>query len=44
MMKRIFLLAVFTGLMVVGLRAQRVTDRLDRGVVAVKVQGGVYCS
>ena len=44
MMKRIFLLAVFTGLMVVGLRAQRVTDRLDRGVVSVKVQGGVYCS
>ncbi len=44
MMKRIFMLAAFVGLTVVGLYAQRVTDRLDRGVVAVKVQGGVYCS
>ena len=44
MMKRLFMLAAFVGLTVVGLYAQRVTDRLDRGVVAVKVQGGVYCS
>ena len=44
MMKRIFMLAAFMGMTAVGLQAQRMTDKLDRGLVAVKVQNGVYCS
>ena len=32
------------GLMTVGTHAQRTTDRLDRGLVAMKVSGGVYVS
>ena len=42
-MKRILLLAL-TALMCVGVCAQRTTDRLDRGLVAVKTGTGVYCS
>lgn len=44
MMKKILILVTFLGLTLVEIQAQRVTDRLDRGLVAVKVQGGVYCS
>lgn len=44
MIKRIFLLLAFVGLTIVGLQAQRMMDQLDRGLVAVKVQSGVYCS
>ena len=42
-MKKLFLLALF-GLMTVGTNAQRVTDNLDRGLVAVKATGGIFCS
>ena len=42
-MKKLFLLALF-GLMTVGVSAQRVTDKLDRGLVAVKASGGIFCS
>jgi hypothetical protein len=30
--------------MTIGVQAQRVTDKLDRGLVAMKVNGGVYLS
>ena len=43
-MKRLFLLAALLGLLSVGTQAQRMTDKLDRGLVAVKVPGGVFCS
>lgn len=43
MMKRILLL-VFVGLAFLEMSAQRMTDKLDRGLVAVKVQNGIYCS
>ena len=35
------LLLVLTAVPVLG---QRMTDRLDRGLVAVQTEGGVYCS
>ena len=38
-MKRILLLAI-TAIIVMGVQAQRVTDKLDRGLVAVPAQGG----
>ena len=44
MMKKIILLVAFLGVSFVGMQAQRMTDQLDRGLVAVKVQSGVYCS
>ena len=44
MIKKICLLVAFVGLTVLGLQAQRMTDQLDRGLVAVKVQNGIYCS
>ena len=40
-MKRLLLIAL-AGLMTVGVCAQRVTDKLDRGLVAMKVSGGIY--
>ena len=43
MKHRILLLASLLALSVVGY-AQRVTDQLDRGLVAVKVSGGVFLS
>lgn len=43
-MKRLMLLLAFISLMNVGAYAQRTMDKLDRGLVAVKVQGGVFCS
>ncbi|MBR6275861.1 MAG: autotransporter-associated beta strand repeat-containing protein [Prevotella sp.] len=42
-MRKLLLLALM-GLMTVGTHAQRTTDRLDRGLVAMKVSGGVYVS
>ena len=42
-MKRLLLIALI-GLMTINISAQRVTDKLDRGLVAVKVTGGVYLS
>ena len=42
-MKKCLLLVLF-GLMTIGVQAQRVTDKLDRGLVAMKVNGGVYLS
>ena len=40
-MKKLFLLALF-GLMTAGASAQRVTDKIDRGVVAVPTSSGSY--
>ena len=42
-MKRLFLVALL-GLMTIVTQAQRVTDKLDRGLVAMKAGGGVYLS
>ena len=42
-MKKCLLLVLF-GLLTIGVQAQRVTDKLDRGLVAMKVNGGVYLS
>ena len=42
-MKKI-LLALMMGMMFVSAQAQRVIDKLDRGVVAVKTTGGVFVS
>ena len=42
-MKRLFLVALM-GLMTIGVGAQRVTDKLDRGLTAMKVNGGVFLS
>lgn len=44
MMKKILLLLVFVGLAFFEVSAQRMTDKLNRGLVAVKVQNGIYCS
>lgn len=43
-MKRILFICVFFCLMGLTTRAQRHVDKLDRSLVAVKVNGGVYCS
>lgn len=43
-MKKLLLLIALCGLMHVGAFAQRAMDKLDRGLVAVKVQNGVFCS
>ena len=43
-MKRKLLLLSLAGLMSLGSFAQRRTDVLDRGLVAVKTSSGVYCS
>ena len=42
-MKKLILIALL-GLMTVGVYAQRFTDKLDRGLVAMKVGNGVYLS
>ena len=42
-MKR-FVILLFTVILTLGVSAQRTTDVLDRGLVAVKVSGGIYCS
>lgn len=43
-MKKFYLLAFLLGLLCVNANAQRTTDKLDRGLVAVKVSNGVFCS
>ncbi len=43
-MKKVLLLAMVCLMGTATASAQRATDRLDRGLVAVKVTGGVYCS
>ena len=42
-MKKLIILTLL-GLMAVSAGAQRVTDKLDRGLVAVKASGGIFCS
>ena len=42
-MKKLLLLA-FMAMMSVGMQAQRVIDKLDRGIVAVKTTGGIFVS
>ena len=42
-MKKLFLL-VFAAMVAGGVQAQRHTDNLDRGLVAVKSDGGIFCS
>ena len=42
-MKRVFLLAILT-IATLSINAQRKTDVLDRGLIAVQTTGGVYCS
>ena len=44
MNKKVIALAFAALASFTGVRAQRVMDRLDRGLVAVKTTGGVYCS
>mgnify|MGYP003408641982 FL=1 len=43
MKKRLLLLSLLA-VMAIGAWAQRTVDVIDRGLVAVKVNGGVYCS
>ena len=43
-MKRILLSMVLLAISTVCVWAQRQTDALDRGLVAIKVSGGVYCT
>lgn len=43
-MKKKLLLLLFLGMTAVGSFAQRTTDAVDRGLVAVKTGSGVYCS
>ena len=42
-MKKLIILALF-GLMTASVGAQRTTDKLDRGLVAVRTSGGIFCS
>ena len=44
MLKRCFLLSVLMLTMAVGSFAQRQTDKLDRGLIAIKTTQGIYCS
>ena len=43
-MKKLFILLTFAMLALTSVQAQRVTDKLDRGLVAMKVTNGVYLS
>lgn len=43
-MKKIFLLTALMGLVTVGVKAQRVTDKLDRGTVAIPANNGFLVS
>ena len=43
-MKRLLLMAMAVVLAVIPAAAQRLTDKLDRGLVAVKTADGVFCS
>ena len=42
-MKRLFLMALMA-MITIHVMAQRMTDKLDRGLVAVKTDAGVFCS
>ena len=44
MMRKRFLSLMMLGMLSVGAMAQRTTDVLDRGLVAVKTGGGIFCS
>ena len=44
MTKRFFMMSALLLTMVVGAFAQRKTDALDRGLVAIQTTSGVYCS
>ena len=44
MRKKYILVGLLAMFLTAGTHAQRVTDRLDRGLVAVKTSGGVFCS
>ena len=43
-MKRLLVTSAFVMSIFLGASAQRFTDRLDRGLVAVQTSGGVFCS
>lgn len=43
-MKKLFITTALAMSVCLGTHAQRFTDQLDRGLVAVKTTGGVYCS
>ena len=43
-MKKLLLLALMMGMASISSNAQRVIDKLDRGLVAVKTTGGVFVS
>lgn len=43
-MKKILLSAAFVAFCIMGANAQRMTDKLNRGLVAVKTDKGVFCS
>lgn len=44
MRKKYILVGLLAMFLTAGVHAQRVTDKLDRGLVAVKTSGGVFCS
>ena len=44
MRKKYILVGLLAMFLATGAHAQRVTDKLDRGLVAVKTSGGVFCS
>ena len=44
MRKKYILVGLLAMFLATGAQAQRVTDKLDRGLVAVKTSGGVFCS
>lgn len=44
MKKRLLLLLMMAFICLIGSKAQRPMDKLDRGLVAIKVSNGVYCS
>ena len=44
MRKKYILAGLLAMFLTTGTHAQRVTDKLDRGLVAVKTSGGVFCS
>lgn len=43
-MRKTFLSLLMLGMVSVGAMAQRTTDKIDRGLVAVKTDGGIFCS
>ena len=44
MMRKRFLSLLMLGMLATGAMAQRTTDNLDRGLVAVRASGGIFCS